>query len=251
MARITEKVNYLERMMERIAYNQQSLQMIVEQLSNEMKTFKDEMLAFKNEMKAFKDEMKVFKDEMKMFKDEMLAFKNEMKMFKDEMLDFKEWSKRNIEEIRAEVKEMQRQWGYLANRMETLVEDVFEPSIAETIEKYFGRKPEIVIRNYYQRFDGFGLEIDILALCENENMAFVVEVKASPDKEEYIDRFVEKLNIIKEKLRLIEGYKVYPIYAGLSMKEDTVRKLTKRGTYAMIVKGDILEIVNMNEVKRI
>jgi len=200
MAKITEKVSYLERMMERIAYNQRSLQMTVEQLLNEMKEFKDEML------------------------------------------DFKKWSKRNIEE-------MYKQWGHLANRMGTLVEDVFAPSMAEAIEKYFRCKPNMVVHNYYQRFDGFSMEIDILALCENENRAFVVEVKASPDKEEYIEKFVDKLNVIKEKVHLIEGHKVYPIYAALSMKEDTVEKLTRRGIYAMVVKGDILETVNMEALR--
>ena len=75
--------------------------------------------------------------ELQSFKDEMLDFKNEMKVFKDEMLDFKEWSKKNIESLN-------RQWGNLANRMGTLVEDIFFPSMDQTIERYFHIRCDIL-----------------------------------------------------------------------------------------------------------
>jgi len=192
------------------------------------------------EMKAFKDEMKVFKDEMKVFKDEMKVFKDEMKVFKDEMLDFKEWSKRNIEDLN-------RQWGNLANKMGTLVEDIFLPSFDIVLKKYFDVIPDRIASKVKIRKNGKVIELDILAYAKDR--IFIVEVKSSPDRGQNIEEFMEKLRVLPEFLPEIKGYKLVPIYAGLSMEETTISTLTKRNIYAMIVKGDILEIVNFDKVK--
>ena len=269
VAVLKERVDRLEEALMRLVYVQQKTEIEIQSLKeemkafkeemrmfkdemlafkDEMKAFKDEMLAFKDEMKAFKDEMRAFKDEMRVFKDEMLAFKDEMrvfkdemKAFKDEMLDFKEWSKRNIENLN-------RQWGNLANKLGTLVEDIFAPSIDMALEKYFGRRPSIVDVKKLVRKDGKSLELDILALCPEERRAFVVEVKADPDRVDYIDLFLKKLEEIPVFLPELAAYTVVGIYAALNIREETVRLLTRKGLYAMVVRGDIVEIINFNQV---
>lgn len=249
---VQERVDKLEEAMMRLVYIQQKTEIEIQNLKTEMKIFKDEvrndtkmlkdeMKVFKDEMKAFKDEMLEFKNEMKAFKDEMLEFKNEMKAFKDEMVEFKEWSKRNIEN-------MNKQWGALANKMGTLVEDIFAPSIEIALKNYFDVLPEIIDVRKYIRRGGESLEIDILALNESEKKAFVVEVKANPDKVEYIEDFVKKLERLREFLPTLKEYRLYPIYAALDMKAKTVEVLTSKGIYAMIVKGDILKIVNFEKL---
>ena len=217
---------------------------------NEMKVFKDEMLDFKNEMKAFKDEMlgfknemKVFKDEILDFKDEMKAFKDEMKLFKDEMLDFKEWSKQNIESLN-------KKWGELANKMGTLVEDIFAPSIEIVLKKYFDIEPDIVDTRKRIRHANETLELDILAVSDGSKKAFVVEAKSNPDRQDFIESFIKKLNKLQDFLPHLKDYTIYGIYAGLSMAPETVNKLSKKGIYAMVMKGDILEIVNFEKVKQ-
>jgi len=200
------------------------------------------MQEFKDEMKIFKDEMKIFKDEMKVFKDEMLDFKNEMRSFKDEMLDFKEWSKRNIENLN-------QQWGRLANKMGTLVEDIFAPSIDRVLEKHFGTLPDTIDIKKLVRKEDKSLEIDILASCEEEKVAYVVEVKANPDRKEYIDDFLKKLQEIPAFIPSLKDYTLQAIYAGLNMKEETVKLLTRKKLYAMVFRGDILEIVNLEDIK--
>ncbi len=254
---VQERVDKIEEAMMRLVYIQQKTEIEIQNLKNEMKVFKDQMLDFKDEMKAFKDEMldfknemKAFKDEMKVFKDEMLSFKDEMKAFKDEMLDFKdemsdfkEWSRKNIEN-------MNKQWGALANKMGILVEDIFAPSMEIALSKYFNISPEIIDVRKYIRRGGESLEIDILALSESQKKAFVVEVKANPDKVEYIEDFMKKLEQLREFLPVLKDYRLYPIYAALDMKAKTVELLTLKGIYAMIVKGDILEIVNFEDLNR-
>ena len=130
-------------------------------------------------------ELQEFKKEMQEFKKEMQDFKDEMRAFKDEMLDFQEWSKKNIENLN-------QQWGRLANKMGTLVEDIFAPSIDQAIEKYFGVLPDIIDVKKLVRKEGKSLEIGILAPCEKQKVAYVVEVKANPDRKEYIDDFLKK-----------------------------------------------------------
>lgn len=249
MRAIQERVSTLEEAIKRVLYIQQQTQIEIQDLKQEMKEFKDEMKAFKDEMKVFKDEMKVFKDEMKEFKDEMKVFKDEMKEFKDEMIEYKEWSKAMIEKLEKTTQDMKKQWGDLARKMGTLVEDIFAPSIDIAIEKYFEIVPNIIDTRKIVRKNSDTLEIDILALSDEHKKAFVIEVKASPDKLEYIKMFEENLKKIPEFLPQLADYEIIGIYAALDMSENTIKTLTKKKIYAMVVRGDILEIVNFKQLK--
>ncbi|MCL6449328.1 MAG: hypothetical protein K6U04_14485 [Armatimonadetes bacterium] len=216
-----------------LVYQSRISEIKIKQLSEEMKEFKDEMKVFKDEMKVFKDEMKVFKDEMSDFKNEMKDFKNEMKDFKDEMKEFK--------------RTMDKKWGELARKMGTLIEDIFIPSLDLAIEKYFDVAVKDLMPRRKIRKKGETLEVDILAYADGK--AFVVEVKASPNRLEYVHDFLEKLQKLPEFIPEIKNYQVVPIYAALDMEKGTINLLTKNNIYAMIVRGDILEIVNFGDVQ--
>jgi len=174
---------------------------------------------------------------------ELQEFKNEMLEFKNEMREFKDWSKKNIENLN-------RQWGNLANKLGTLVEDIFAPSIDIVIKKHFKIAPDRIYTNLLVRKNGDELELDIVASSVKEKKLFVVEVKANPDREEYVERFQRKLSMVFEYLPEYAGFELLPIYAGFSMKENTVKKLSQLGIYAMVVRGDILEIVNFDDVRK-
>jgi len=219
---IKEKVDRLEYALMRLAYTQQKTEM--------------ELQEFKREMQEFKNEMQEFKGEMQEFKNEMLEFKNEMREFKD-------WSKKNIENLN-------RQWGNLANKLGTLVEDIFAPSIDIVIKRHFKIAPDRIYTNLLVRKNGDELELDIVASSVKEKKLFVVEVKANPDREEYVERFQRKLSMVFEYLPEYAGFELLPIYAGFSMKENTVKKLSQLGIYAMVVRGDILEIVNFDDIRK-
>ena len=214
MTTVTERVDRLEEALMRLVYIQQKTEI-------EMQNFKQEMKDFKDEMKGFKDEMKDFKDEMKGFKD---------------------WSQRNIENLN-------QQWGNLANKLGTLVEDIFAPSIDQAIQKYFDIIPNMIDVKKLIRKEGKSLEIDILALYDAGKQAYVVEVKSSPDRAEYIERFLEKLRVIPHFLPQLNDYTLTGIYAGLNMNKETVTLLTGKKLYAMVFRGDFLEIVNFDALK--
>ncbi len=247
MSTVARKLSALEKAMMELAYESRLTEIKLKQLAEGMEEFKAEMKAFKDEMKDFKDEMKAFKDEMKDFKDEMKAFKDEMKVFKDEMKDFKDEMKDFKDEMKDFKDEMNKKWGELARKMGTLIEDIFVPSIDLAIEKYFHVVVKDVMPRRKIRRDGRTFEVDILALAGD--LAFVVEVKASPNRVEYVYDFVEKLAELPEFIPEIKGRRVVPIYAALDMAGNTVDLLTKNGIYAMMVRGDILEIVNFDMLR--
>jgi len=157
----------------------------------------------------------------------------EMREFKDEMREFKNT--------------MDKRWGDLARKMGTLVEDIFIPSFDLAIEKYFSLTLKDIMPRRKVRKNKETLELDILAYSGEK--AFVVEVKSSPDRVEYVHDFLEKLKTLPDFIPEIKKYQVIPIYAALNMEKSTINLLTKNHIYALIVKGDILEIVNFQEVK--
>ncbi|MQL53329.1 hypothetical protein GFC01_13900 [Desulfofundulus thermobenzoicus] len=262
MSTAAQRLSALEKAMMELAYESRLTEIKLKQLAEgmeefkaEMRVFKDEMKAFKDEMKDFKDEMRVFQDEMKAFKDEMKDFKDEMRGFKDEMKDFKDQTlsfqekvDAYIAESKASRDEMNKKWGELARKMGTLIEDIFVPSLDLAIEKYFHVAVKDVMPRRKIRRDGQTFEVDILALAGE--LAFVVEVKASPNRVEYVHDFVEKLEKLPRFIPELKSCQVIPIYAALDMAENTVNLLTKKGIYAMVVRGDILEIVNFHEIGR-
>jgi len=158
----------------------------------------------------------------------------------EEMQEFKD-------EMRKSQDEMNKKWGDLARKMGTLVEDIFIPSLDLMIEKYFGLIPGDVMPRRKVRKNGETLELDILAYAAE--MAFVVEVKSSPNRVEYVHDFLERLKALPDFIPEIKKYRVVPIYAALNMEWSTVNLLTKNNIYALIVKGDLLEIVNFDEIK--
>ncbi|MDI3517694.1 MAG: hypothetical protein PWP09_1760 [Thermotogota bacterium] len=235
---LAERVDRLEEMMMRLAYTQMKTEMEIQALKEEMKAFKDEMLEFKNEMKAFKDEMKAFKDEM-------LEFKNEMKAFKDEMRAWRE-------EVDKDRKAMNKRWGELANKMGTLVEDIVAPAFPEVIERRFGgdilmQMINVKVKDPEDRHRT--KEFDLIAV--SEKAVYWCEVKSNPNME-CIERFVEALKE-KELFRFFPGYRdkeLVGVFASLNLPEEVVNYLSRRGVYAMGMKGEYMDILNFEEVRR-
>ena len=78
-------------------------------------------------MNRMERDTRLLKQEMREFKNEM---RTEMKEFKDEMGVFKD-------KMEQDHKAMNKQWGDLANKMGTLVEDIISPAIRPVVTKYF------------------------------------------------------------------------------------------------------------------
>jgi hypothetical protein len=185
--------------------------------------------------------MKDFKDEMKDFKDEMKDFKDEMKDFKDEMQDYKA---ENLKESR----KMNKQWGELANKMGTIVEDLVAPAIQPLILRYFGMEPtEMGIR--IKRKKG-PLQIELDALAITDERVFLFEVKSSP-RLDYVRYFVEQqIPLFKELFDELTGKQIIPVFASISMDKKTITECTRLGVYAMAYREwDYMDLLNFEELK--
>ena len=245
-------------------------------LKRETREFKREMREFKNEMRLFKDEMRAFKDEMRAFKDEMLAFKDEMRAFKDEMQEFKEWAKQNIEEIRKSskefeewskqnikeiredtksfeewakknIEEMRKQWGHLAQKMGTMVEDIVAPALPYAVKRRLKTKiVEQSVRVTKEVNNDF-YEVDIIAITK-EGTVLVVEVKSSFRSRD-IDLFEKSLKRFTEFFPQYKERRIVGVIASLNLNEGIVRRATKRGMLAMAMSGDYMDFLNADEVK--
>ncbi|MCA1787547.1 MAG: hypothetical protein LC657_16360, partial [Desulfobacteraceae bacterium] len=218
-----EKVSGLEKIMMELAYESMKTDMALRDFKSEMSDFKDEMKGFKNEMSDFKDEMKVFKNEMSDFKDEMKQFK----------LDSE-----------ADRKQMNKQWGDLANKMGTIVEDIVAPGLKGVARKYFNidEFDSFSVRNRRRNKDRTMIrEFDVIA--ETDTLFFVVETKATP-RTEYITDFIKLIPELPQWFPAIQGKILIPVFASLNLPDEAVRYLTKNKIIAMANRDDGMEIYN-------
>jgi hypothetical protein len=241
MADVEQRVSVIEQDLKELAYAQRKTEMSLQNLSEEMREFKDEMAAFKGEMSEFKDEMSEFKDEMREFKDEMREFKDEMREFKDEMREIKD-------ETRADRKQMNREWGNLANKMGTIVEDIILPGFPGILKKYFGIEPDLVLVRARKRNPNDRSrmrEFDILATSDTH--LFVNETKSRPSVDSakaFADSYRDVLTFFPE----YAGRTVVPIYSALSLPEEVVAALSSSGCYAVALGEEHLELLNFDAV---
>ena len=232
---LKERVSDLEEMMMQLTYQSMKTDMAVQDLAKEMKAFKNEMKDFKDEMKDFKNEIK--EEDMKAFKGEMKDFKNEMADFKDEMKDFKK-------ENEADRKRRNKEWGELANKMGTIVEDIVAPGLPGIARQYFEIEEFdfFAVRVRKVNPDGSGRrEFDVVA--ETPKLIFIVETKATP-RTEYIADFIRLIPELGAWFPIVGEKRLIPIFASLSISNDQVAYLSKHNILAMGMRDDGMDLYN-------
>jgi hypothetical protein len=208
-----------------LVYVQHKTEMEIQSLKKEMKEFKD----------AIQKDTENLKRELAEFKDEMKAFKNEMREFKDEM--------------QREVKRINRQWGELANKMGTIIEDIVFPAVRPVIKKYFGCNPSVLMMNVEKKVNGINAEFDVIAVCDD--VAFVMEVKSAA-RVEHIRQVKDKVELFKKLFPEYSDRKIVPILASLKIGEDVLNKLTKERIYGMAYREwEYMDILNFEELKMV
>lgn len=171
------------------------------------------------------------------FEDEMRVFKDEMRVFKD-----------GVEKDR---RRMNKQWGELANKMGTIVEDIVAPNIKGIAERYFGCEEieDFMVRRYKKNTKDRTKrrEFDVIAVCDDK--VIFNETKATI-RPEYIDNFI---NFIKDKeffdyFPEYKDKKIIPIFSSLYLQDNVVDTLTKANIYAMAMKDDTMDLLNFNAI---
>ncbi|MFN3638158.1 MAG: hypothetical protein ACK4XY_06805 [Chloroherpetonaceae bacterium] len=226
-----------------------------EEIRRDTQAFKAEMLAFKEEIRrdtqAFKEEMRAFKDElqrdtqalkaeMRAFKEEMHEFKKEMKEFKDEMNAFKDRVELNI-------KENNKQWGALANKLGTIVEDLIYPASRPVIQSVFGVTLQHLSMRVIRRKENLREEFDVVACSEKQ--VFLIEVKSKP-RFDYLSDFVDrKIDVFRQLFPEYASLTLVPIFASISIPDDFVQTATNRRVFVMAYREwEYMDILNAKEL---
>ena len=220
------------------------------------------------EMRDFKDEMKKYigridqyiKENRELLQKQNNRIEDNEKRINDTKFDldsFKIETQEHIKEmkesnIRAEkdTKSMKKQWGKLANKMGTIVEDIVYPAVKPVIKKYFNTEliqTGIHIKRYNKTL-GLKGEFDIVALSEDK--VFLFEVKSTPS-EEYLNKFINNIEKFKKLFPEYSSLKLIPIFSGLRIEEDVQKLATENSIYAMAYREwDYMDILNFNELNK-
>jgi hypothetical protein len=237
MQTVEERVDTLEDVLRHYIIHTEASQARTDEaianLSREIDKFKDEMNDFKDEMNDFKDEMKEFKVEMSDFKNEMLDFKNEMREFK--------------EETKADRREMNKQWGALAQKMGTLDEDLIAPATRPVLAKYFKCEPKSRSIRNLRRINSDSFEIDVLVACDDR--VFMIEVRSSP-RSEYVNEILRKAKRFKKFFPEYKDKEIIPIFGSIIFSENVIKYATKKGLYLMAYREwEYMDILNFDEIQ--
>ncbi|MDI6750586.1 MAG: hypothetical protein QMD73_10455 [Rhodocyclaceae bacterium] len=250
---VGQRVDRLEEALMKLAYAQFNNEMGLKELreenlkfQREMAEFKNEMVEFKNEMLDFKDEMRAFKNEMTEFKNEMLDFKDEMRAFKNEMAEFKRKVDEDIAEMKRERREMNLQWGAIANKLGTIVEDIIYPSCRRIAREHFGAPDELEFegqRIRRPRMRGDRREFDGILVWPGHVMLLEAKATVRPEYLEAFDRFVREEAFFRY-FPEYAGRRLIPIFSSLSLTDDEVAWLTERRLYAVAMGEEAMALLN-------
>lgn len=219
MSDTAEKLTALEEALMKLAYAQFNTEVELQTLSKEMRSFKDEMRAFGSARRDPKDEGK-------------------------------SWDCRDEE--RHMIRDMNVQWGEIANKLGTIVEDIIYPNIARLAVKHFGaRELEFIgarIKRRHAQRPGELREFDVIAVWEGTLL--LVEAKAGL-RPEYFRQFAD---FVREQ-RVFEyfteycGRRVIPVFAALNIPPSDVAFLTRERIYALGMGEETMELPNRAELE--
>jgi hypothetical protein len=151
--------------------------------------------ALKQEVDTLREYMKELSYQAMRTEMSLARLSEEMREFKDEMLAFKEESQR-------ERRSMNKQWGDLANRLGTLVEDIVAPNLPRVAAELFSCPvADLFGVRVVRRFGGETREYDALLVCTE---AVLVNETKSRLTDAHVEGIVE---------RLAEIPRVFPEYA--------------------------------------
>ena len=171
---------------------------------------------------------------------EMKEFKEEMRVFKDEMTDFKDWQKE-------QTLQMNKQWGDLANKMGTMVEDLVFPSISKIVsEKYNLTLAWIMVRVSKKLKDGRIKEFDLIAI--SEEFVFLNSTKSTLDSEDVKD-FVKEIGSFWDFFPEYRSKKLIGLLASLYVDQSVIAYAERKGFLVLGMGMEIMEIKNKPDFK--
>ncbi len=164
----------------------------------------------------------------------------------------REESARHRQALDRSIKEMNKRWGELANKMGTVVEDIVAPSVRRLARELFdcGEERYFATRVSVHCSDDPSRHREFDALYVGTRAVLLNETKSSPrsdDAKAFVD-FLQR----QEFGRYYPQYRQLPIvpaFSSLSLADDLVTFLTRRGIYALAMGDQAMRVLNLNEVR--
>ena len=156
------------------------------------------------------------------------------------------------EQAARERKEMNKRWGELANSMGTVVEDIVAPSIRRLAHEVFdcGEQQYFGTRVSVNRSDDPSIEREFDALYVGSRAVLLNQTKSTPrtdDAREFV-QFLESGEFALYYPRFRE-LPIVPAFSSLSIPEDMVKYLTRRGIYAIAMGDEAMQVLNLGAVR--
>ena len=175
--------------------------------------------------------------------------REESARFRAEMARDREEMKQQADRER---REMNKRWGELANKMGTVVEDIVAPSIQRLARAVFdcGEPQFFGTRVSLSRGDDRSREREFDALYVGTRAVLLNETKSSPRASD-ARRFAAFLES-GEFACYFPQYRKLPIvaaFSSLSIPDDLVTYLTRRGIYAIAMGDEAMQVLNLDAVR--
>ncbi len=169
-------------------------------------------------------------------------FNEQIKRLTQQMARYQEKGERHI-------RDMNKQWGNLANKMGTIAEDISAPNMRMIAREYFG----------CDEIDAYGVrierrnrndrkvieEFDVILSCGH--YLFINETKSSV-RPGYIDEFIAKLDRVFDYFPEHEGKRVVPVFSSLALTNKQVDHLTENKILAMAMGEGTMEVPNLESL---
>ena len=164
----------------------------------------------------------------------------------------REAAAREREAAARERREMNKRWGELANKWGTVVEDIVAPSVRRLAREVFdcGRQQYFATRVSRNRSDDPAREREFDALYVGTRAVLLNETKSSPRSND-ARRFARFVESGEFALYYPEwgDLPVVPVFSSLSIPEDMVTYLTRRGIYALAMGDEAMQVLNLEVVR--
>lgn len=187
--------------------------------------------------KAAEERNKTAEERNKAAEERMTRFEQEMKDFKDEM--------------REDRKRMNKQWGDLANKLGTIVEDILVPNVRRLATEYFGF-PELleILTRWHRKKPNTPSDWEEFDLVITGPEAVIVGEAKSSMNLQLAEQFAKKLKGFAEFAPHLAHLRVIPVLGCWSIPTAVINRLSELGIYAMCMGDETMEIVNGDAVAR-
>jgi len=145
-------------------------------------------------------------------------------------------------EVRSWRKDINKQWGDLANKLGTIIEDILAPNLRRLARDHF-QFPSIddfMIRRS-RRHGQTETEFDTLVV--GPDAVILGEAKSTPSIE-YAEAFADKGRSFFDYFPEYKGRRLICVFGSWAISDPVVERLTARGIYALRMGEETMELAN-------